>query len=134
MTVSDRIVVMNKGEMMQIGTPFEIYSRPANRFVADFIGKVNLIPVTIDSIEEGIYSVIDAHGTRLVAVSAAADLHKGDRALFMLRPESLTIAAVTAEKAAAQATEATASDFVAAKWRILKRLSTKRRTARVPKA
>jgi len=41
MTVSDRIVVMEGGNIMQIGTPFDIYSRPANRFVADFIGRVN---------------------------------------------------------------------------------------------
>ena len=39
--VSDRIVVMNEGHIMQVGTPFEIYFKPANKFVADFIGRVN---------------------------------------------------------------------------------------------
>jgi iron(III) transport system ATP-binding protein len=41
MTVSDRIMVMDKGRIQQLGTPFEIYSRPTNHFVADFIGRAN---------------------------------------------------------------------------------------------
>ena len=44
LAMSDRIAVMNQGEIMQIGTPQEIYFRPASRFVADFIGAVNLLP------------------------------------------------------------------------------------------
>ena len=43
MTVSDRIVVMNHGQIMQIGTPTEVYRKPANEFVAGFIGQVNFI-------------------------------------------------------------------------------------------
>jgi iron(III) transport system ATP-binding protein len=43
MTVSDRIVVMNQGRIMQIGTPEEVYRRPANEFVAGFIGQVNFV-------------------------------------------------------------------------------------------
>ncbi|MCZ8272142.1 MAG: ABC transporter ATP-binding protein [Microcystis sp. LE19-4.1E] len=46
MTLADRVVVMNKGEVQQVGTPLEIYDRPANTFVASFIGNpaMNLIP------------------------------------------------------------------------------------------
>jgi iron(III) transport system ATP-binding protein len=44
MVMSDRIVVMNAGNVVQIGTPDEIYDRPADRFVADFIGAMNFIP------------------------------------------------------------------------------------------
>jgi len=43
LTMADKIVVMNGGEVMQIGTPEEIYKQPANRFVADFIGKINFL-------------------------------------------------------------------------------------------
>lgn len=43
LTMADKIVVMNGGEVMQIGTPEEIYKKPANRFVADFIGKINFL-------------------------------------------------------------------------------------------
>ena len=45
LTLSDRIVVMNKGKIEQVGTPQEIYQAPATRFVADFIGKANLIDI-----------------------------------------------------------------------------------------
>lgn len=45
LSLSDRIVVMNKGRMEQIGTPYEIYKKPATEFVASFVGQLNLIPV-----------------------------------------------------------------------------------------
>jgi putative spermidine/putrescine transport system ATP-binding protein len=45
LSLSDRIVVMNKGRMEQIGTPYEIYKKPASEFVASFVGQLNLIPV-----------------------------------------------------------------------------------------
>ncbi|WP_284943657.1 ABC transporter ATP-binding protein [Acidisoma cladoniae] len=44
LAMSDRLAVMNTGRVQQVGTPEEIYDRPANRFVADFIGEANLIP------------------------------------------------------------------------------------------
>ncbi|BCB77898.1 ABC transporter ATP-binding protein [Phytohabitans flavus] len=47
LALSDRIVVMNKGVIQQIGTPREIYTAPANRFVADFIGFDNVVPATV---------------------------------------------------------------------------------------
>ncbi|MEM9627985.1 MAG: ABC transporter ATP-binding protein, partial [Pseudomonadota bacterium] len=50
LTMSDRITVMSEGEIQQIGTPGEIYERPLNRFVADFIGETNLLDVTVESV------------------------------------------------------------------------------------
>ncbi|HHY97000.1 MAG TPA: ATP-binding cassette domain-containing protein, partial [Acholeplasma sp.] len=44
LTMSDKVVVMNKGEIQQVGTPIDIYNEPVNRFVADFIGESNIIP------------------------------------------------------------------------------------------
>ena len=44
MTMSDRIVVMSMGVVQQIGTPYDIYTRPANKMVADFVGLINFIP------------------------------------------------------------------------------------------
>jgi ABC-type spermidine/putrescine transport systems, ATPase components len=43
MTMSDRVFVINHGIVQQVGTPYEIYRKPANQFVADFVGKVNFI-------------------------------------------------------------------------------------------
>ena len=47
LTMSDRIAVMSAGHILQSGSPREIYSRPVNRFVADFIGETNFIPATV---------------------------------------------------------------------------------------
>jgi len=90
MTVSDRIVIMEKGRVMQVGTPFEVYSRPTSHFVADFIGKVNLFPVTVSSTGGGA-SAADPRGIEIRADSIDADVRQGDEALLMVRPESLRL-------------------------------------------
>jgi iron(III) transport system ATP-binding protein len=90
MTVSDRIVVMNDGEVMQIGTPFEIYSRPANLFVADFIGKVNLIEGRVVKADESGFIVEYPGGHKAIA-SAGEGLKKGQETLTVVRPESLRL-------------------------------------------
>ncbi|MEW6673915.1 MAG: ABC transporter ATP-binding protein [Thermodesulfobacteriota bacterium] len=50
MVMSDRIVVMNAGNVVQVGTPHEIYDKPADRFVADFIGTMNFIPGAVSQV------------------------------------------------------------------------------------
>ena len=52
LAVSDRIAVMNKGKVLQIGTPYEIYESPATQFVAEFIGETNLFESTVVKCEE----------------------------------------------------------------------------------
>jgi iron(III) transport system ATP-binding protein len=51
LAVSDRIIVMKDARIVQDGTPRDLYERPANRFIADFIGNANILPVTIERIE-----------------------------------------------------------------------------------
>jgi spermidine/putrescine transport system ATP-binding protein len=51
LTMSDRIAVMNRGRLEQLGTPEELYDRPATRFVADFIGTTNLLHGTVETLE-----------------------------------------------------------------------------------
>ncbi|MCX7774829.1 MAG: ABC transporter ATP-binding protein [Spirochaetaceae bacterium] len=99
MTVSDRIVVMNRGRMMQVGTPFEIYSRPANRFVADFIGRVNLLPVRVERLAEENNLVRGEDGSTFQAVSAAPGVREGGQALLMVRPESLSVSGAEGDAA-----------------------------------
>ena len=48
LTMSDRIAVMKSGKILQIGTPRDIYDRPTHRFVADFIGDINILEGTVD--------------------------------------------------------------------------------------
>jgi ABC-type Fe3+/spermidine/putrescine transport system ATPase subunit len=63
LTLSDRIAVINKGRLQQIGAPQELYERPANRFVADFIGINNLIPGKVAALlPEGLVKVKTAAG------------------------------------------------------------------------
>jgi ABC-type Fe3+/spermidine/putrescine transport system ATPase subunit len=62
MALSDRIAVMHLGELMQVGAPREVYTRPANRIVADFMGLVNLIPArVVRAGENGLVAIGDHH-------------------------------------------------------------------------
>ncbi len=90
MTVSDRIVVMKDGQIMQVGTPFEIYMKPANVFVADFIGRVNLIEGTVRDINGG--SVVIDYGTGEKNIKSwVGNLEKGMQVFTVIRPESLKL-------------------------------------------
>lgn len=91
MTVSDRIVVMNEGNIMQIGTPFEIYSRPANSFVADFIGRVNFIQGIVLSTDNRGSEIEFNGGIRKIVESSAAPVSAGEKVTVTVRPESLKL-------------------------------------------
>ncbi|MFG1417776.1 ABC transporter ATP-binding protein [Xanthobacter sp. V0B-10] len=91
MTVADRIAVMNHGVLMQVAPPAEIYEQPATRYVADFIGEVNLVEgkVLSASAEElRLSSPITPHPLH---VTQGADLKPGDEACIAIRPEKLRI-------------------------------------------
>lgn len=53
LAISDRVVVMEKGRVAQVGTPVDLYARPASRFVAEFIGEANLLPATLTGYQDG---------------------------------------------------------------------------------
>ncbi len=80
LTMSDRIAVMNEGELLQVATPEEIYERPTNRFVADFIGQTNLLEGTISDKE----TVILENGKYVKALN---DFSAGTHVAVSLRPE-----------------------------------------------
>lgn len=85
MALSDRIVVMNAGRIEQVGTPQEIYLRPATRFVADFIGKVNFLPCEVVS-RQGSGALVEAFG-RQITVADAPEL--SGKASLVVRPEAM---------------------------------------------
>ena len=90
MAVSDRIAVMNLGEIQQIGTPQAIYQRPANLFVASFIGRTNLLNGKL-TVENGEAKLNIAGYT--VPVSTLRDEEKKDRDVVVsVRPEEFVIA------------------------------------------
>ncbi len=84
MSLSDRVVVMNGGRVEQVGAPAEVYRRPASRFVADFIGQANFLPVTATHVAEGQARVVC--WDQSVVVPAHPALRDGP-ALLMVRPE-----------------------------------------------
>ncbi len=91
LTLSDRIAVFNQGKVFQIGPPKALYERPANRFVADFIGINNLIDGTVRAIEGPLRTV--RVETPVGEISAIYDerLRAGDRCVICIRPENAAV-------------------------------------------
>lgn len=88
LALSDRIAVMHDGKVEQIGTPKEIYSRPATRFVAQFIGKANFLTGTV--LETGSdFILVDVNGTTLQAISHYYQPKTGEFVTVMIRPEQV---------------------------------------------
>jgi iron(III) transport system ATP-binding protein len=92
MSLSDRVIVMNKGRIVQVGTPSEIYRDPVDTFVAGFVGKVAFFPCTVRSTSQLLCDVVV--GIRRFDVPRwSKGLKNGDEALVMCRPESLSLGA-----------------------------------------
>jgi len=87
MVASDRIVVMNKGRIIQVGAPEEIFDHPKTRFVAEFIGKTNILP---GRAEAGYYVVL-GDGLRLRVAQAHADGDANGETYVCVRPHNLLL-------------------------------------------
>ncbi len=90
LTMSDRIVLMRQGRIAQVGTPRDLYDRPASRYVADFIGDTNLLPGTVVESAGGL-TTLRLDGLTLRGVSDTA-LAPGAEAWLTVRPEAIDIA------------------------------------------
>jgi spermidine/putrescine transport system ATP-binding protein len=91
LTMSDRIAVMHAGKVEQLGTPEELYERPATRFVADFIGTTNLLPGSVESVDaDGALIRLDGGDACRVVDHA---LRKGEAVELSIRPESIVLKA-----------------------------------------
>ena len=87
MSMSDRIVVMNQGMILQVGTPQEIYRYPRERFVAQFIGKVNLFPAKVTEVGSN-SAHINVLGVEFIVPRTNEAIHESDDVLAVVRPES----------------------------------------------
>ena len=90
MTVADRIGVMDQGRLVQVATPAEIYEQPNSRWVADFIGDVNLIEGRVVEAGAGAATIMSAQAGKLHA-AATADARAGDTVWVAIRPEKVRI-------------------------------------------
>ena len=92
LALSHEIAVMSEGSIMQIGSPRDIYERPRNKFVADFVGATNFIDGTVvgGTGDAGRYD-IDSEIGRLIS-SSAEELRHGDKVVLSVRPEDVELA------------------------------------------
>ena len=93
LTMSDRIAVMNQGNVLQVGGPEDIYEHPRSRFVADFIGETNFIHGEI--VESGSPAKVKISENIVVPAIQADEerLSKGEKAILSIRPEKIFITA-----------------------------------------
>ncbi|CAN5863475.1 ABC transporter ATP-binding protein [soil metagenome] len=94
LTMSDRIAVFNKGRIEQIGTPEELYDRPATRFVASFIGDTNFLEGRVLGCALGVCEIETAAGR--IEASARTPLAAGARVFVAVRPERVVLASAQA--------------------------------------
>lgn len=90
LSMSDRIVVMHKGKADQCGTPFEIYNQPKTRFVASFVGTINVLEGVVTDAQAGRFSL---NGVELKLGRSLGDLKPGDALALALRPEAASLGA-----------------------------------------
>lgn len=92
LTMSDRIAVMSKGRVQQLATPVEIYERPVNKFVADFIGESNFFEGRIKSVSKDEAVVhIPALNSELKGLPMSRDFVNGEDVAVSVRPEKIRI-------------------------------------------
>ncbi|MGE3366630.1 MAG: ABC transporter ATP-binding protein [Rhizobiaceae bacterium] len=90
MTMADRIAILDKGEVMQVATPPEIYEAPGSRFVANFVGNVNMFEGKVKSRNADEVRIIGGSGAEIL-VHNAGDAATGKDVAFAIRPEKIKV-------------------------------------------
>lgn len=94
LTVADKIVVMSKGVVEQVGSPKEIYYNPSCAFVADFIGQANILELSVKEDKEGLITADLIEGVEIKARKGDGfnnETKVGDKAYLVARPENITV-------------------------------------------
>ncbi|WP_193175718.1 ABC transporter ATP-binding protein [Oricola nitratireducens] len=91
LTMSDRVAVMNKGDILQIGSPREIYNQPKHRFVADFIGDINFLDAIVT--ECGVTCQAEIVDVGMVEFLREGEIAVGQHITLAIRPERITLSA-----------------------------------------
>jgi iron(III) transport system ATP-binding protein len=108
LTMADRIVVMNHGAIEQVGTPQDIYRKPATAFVADFVGSMNFLSGTLEAPERV------KIGTLALACPPQPGLPPGTEVRFCIRPEDVRVRDLPADVANRLSAEVVELDFIGA--------------------
>ena len=88
LTMSDRIAVINEGEIQQLDTPQKIYDEPATRFVADFIGESNIIDAVAMG-EDGDFLKVGTENGQAISLMADSNIQTGDAVSVAVRPQNM---------------------------------------------
>ena len=96
LTMSDRIAVMSAGRLQQLGEARDIYERPVNRFVADFIGETNLLDARLEAVDASVATCRLANGLTLEC-DAIGNARPGADVHISIRPERMTLAAANGD-------------------------------------
>jgi putrescine transport system ATP-binding protein len=91
MTVSSRIAVMDHGELVQVATPGEIYEAPRSRYVANFIGDVNILEGSVSGLSNGTVDITAVDGAGFYKAQCPDGLKPGQKVWIAIRPEKLRI-------------------------------------------
>jgi iron(III) transport system ATP-binding protein len=111
LTIADRIVVMNAGAIEQVGTPREIYRKPASAFTADFVGSMNFLSGTLETPQR-----VKVGGLSL-ACAPQDGLTPGTRVQLCIRPEDVRVRDLPSDVANRVTVQVAELDFVGAFWR-----------------
>ncbi len=96
LTLSDRLVVMDAGKIIQIGTPTEVYEQPQSRFVSDFIGLTNAISARVTAVD-GEWTTVATHSGDSTKVRTSPGIGVGDTVELVIRPEKITLHSLDAK-------------------------------------
>jgi putative spermidine/putrescine transport system ATP-binding protein len=111
LALASRIAIFNHGELLQVGTPQEVYDRPANRFTAEFLGEINMLPLNGVRLENG--AATGLCEDRTITLRGAPRDISGD-AVLAVRPEYMTIRSEAAPGENGIAATTTASTYLGA--------------------
>ena len=90
LSMSDTVAVMNKGRIVQLASPKEIYEKPLNNFVADFIGSANMIVGKLTALTSAEVGRVETkHGSLICAIPQPANINVGSDVLVSVRPEDI---------------------------------------------
>jgi len=92
LALSDQVAVIQAGRLQQYGSPQDVYARPANRVVADFMGLVNLVPAKVIGVSNGV-GTLDAAGGLKLEIPVPAGTAPGDGVEVAIRPENIRLSA-----------------------------------------
>lgn len=104
MTMADRIAILDKGEVMQVATPAEVYEAPGSRFVANFVGNVNMFEGTVTS-RDASGASIDSDSGIAIRTENAGEAQSGAKVAYAVRPEKIKVSSRPPADTASNAAE-----------------------------